>query len=81
VNVLPIIEEALVLLNKLVPDQATRISNKIKALREKWDEEYAKMDKRDDNMLALIDMELRDIRESQSHCSNPLRLVLGVFIN
>lgn len=50
-------------MNKLVPDQATRISNKIKALREKWDEEYAKMDKRDDNMLALIDMELRDIRE------------------
>lgn len=60
---MPIIEEALVLLNKLVPDQATRIQNKIKALREKWDEEYAKMDKRDDAMLDSIDRELRDIRE------------------
>lgn len=60
---LPVIEEALVLLNKFVPDEATKISGKIKDFREKWDAEYAKGPLRDDNMLDCIDAELRDIRE------------------
>lgn len=57
------IEQSLVLLNKLVPDEATRIANKIKSFREKWDVEYAKGEIRDDNLLDLIELELRDIRE------------------
>lgn len=61
--ILGIIEESLELLNKLVPDQATKIANKIKEHREKWDVEYAKGAIRDDNMLDLIDIELRDIWE------------------
>jgi hypothetical protein len=59
--VLGVIEEGLELLNKLVPDQATKIANKIKSLRERWDHEISKGDKRDDAMLDCIELELRDI--------------------
>lgn len=59
--VLGIIEQSLVLLNKLVPDEASEIANKIKNHRERWDVEYAKGPIRDDNMLDLIDIEVRDI--------------------
>lgn len=62
-GILETIEESLVLLNKLVPDQATRIANEIKIFRERWDTEYAKNEKRDDAMLDCIELELRDIRE------------------
>lgn len=61
--VLGVIEEGLVLLNKLVPDHAVKIANKIKEFREKWDQEYAKKDARDDALLDCIELELRDIRE------------------
>jgi hypothetical protein len=61
--VLGVIEEGLTLLNKLVPDEATKIANKIKSLRERWDNEYSKTDKRDDAMLDCIELELRDICE------------------
>lgn len=61
--ILGTIEQGLILLNKIVPDEATKIANKIKEHREKWDVEYAKGPVRDDNMLDLIDIELRDIRE------------------
>lgn len=63
VAVLEVISEALVLLNKVVPDQATRIANKIKDLRERWDVEHAKGELRDDALLDNIRLELRDIRE------------------
>lgn len=62
-QILGVIEESLELLNKLVPEQSIKIANKIKDHREKWDVEYAKGQIRDDNMLDLIDIELRDIRE------------------
>lgn len=61
--ILQTIEQSLVLLNKLVPDHATRISEKIKSFRERWDAEYAKGENRNDNMLDLLELELRDIRE------------------
>lgn len=56
------IEQGLILLNKLVPEQATVIANKIKDFREKWDEESSKKDKRVDADLDGIERELRDIR-------------------
>jgi hypothetical protein len=61
--ILGVIENGLVLLNKLVPDQATKIASKIKSLRERWDNEISKGDKRDDALLDSIEYELRDIRE------------------
>lgn len=61
-GIIETIEQGLVLLNKLVPDQATRIANKIKEFREKWDEESSKKDKRVDADLDGIERELRDIR-------------------
>lgn len=62
-SVLGTIEQALILLNKLVPDQATKIANKIKSFREKWDDEISKGSRRDDALLDSIELELRDIRE------------------
>lgn len=64
--ILGIIEEGLVLLNKLVPDQATHIANEIKSFKEKWDEEFSKKEKRDDNALDSIERELLDIRKLYS---------------
>lgn len=62
--ILDVISEALVLVNKLVPDQATEIANKILSLRQRWDVENAKdPNDRDDNMLDNIDDEVRDIRQ------------------
>lgn len=61
--VLGVVESGLELLNKLVPDQATKIANQIKSLRERWDHEISKTDKRDDAMLDCIELELRDICE------------------
>lgn len=64
--VLGVIEQSLELINKLVPDQATRIADKIKSLRERWDEEYSKGSKRDDAALDCLELELRDICELYS---------------
>ncbi len=61
--ILSVIEQALTLINKIVPDDAEKISNKIKDLRSKWDEEYSKLDSRDDALLDCIELELRDISE------------------
>lgn len=60
---LPLIKEVLTLLNKIVPDEATRIAQRVKALEEHWDAEYSKQEKRDDNALDLIEHELCDIRK------------------
>lgn len=63
-GILDVISEALVLVNKIVPDQATAIANKILSLRQRWDEENAKPENiRDDNLLDNIDDEVRDIRQ------------------
>lgn len=61
--ILGIIEESLVLVNKIVPDQAVRIQQKINNLRQNIREEYAKNENRDDLALDLYKLELRDIRE------------------
>jgi len=60
---LPLIKEVLTLLNKLVPDEASRIANRVKALEERWDAEYSKQENRNDNALDLIERELCDIRK------------------
>lgn len=60
---LPLIKEVLVLLNKIVPDEATRIANRVKALEDQWDAEHSKQENRDDNALDLIELELRNIRK------------------
>lgn len=62
-SIVGVIEQSLILLNKLVPDQATKIANKIKDFREKWDHEISKGPNRDDALLDSIELELRDIRE------------------
>lgn len=62
-TILGIIEQGLVLLNKLVPEEASRIAAKIKDLRERWDDEISKGDKRNDALLDNLERELRDIRE------------------
>lgn len=61
-EIIGVIEEGLTLLNKLVPDHATRIADKIKGFKERWDVEYAKGPIRDDNLLDHIELELFDIR-------------------
>lgn len=61
-DVLAVIEESLVLLNKLVPDQATRLAKEINNLRESWREEYSKGSHRDDAFLDLLELRMLDIR-------------------
>jgi len=59
--ILGIIEESLVLVNKLVPSEASRIKNKVLSLRKDWDEEISKGDQRSDANLDRIERELRDL--------------------
>lgn len=59
--ILSIINEGLPIINKLLPDQATVIKNKVLNFREKWDEEYAKGASRDDALLDMYTRELFDI--------------------
>ncbi len=61
--ILGILEQSLVLANKLTPDQATRIKSKIIQLRGDFDEEMAKGSMRDDANLDRIERELRDTGE------------------
>lgn len=61
--VLSIINEGLPVLDKLVPDQATIIRDRVLLLREKWDAEIAKGNKMDDALVAMYSRELRDIGE------------------
>lgn len=60
-TILSIINEALPLIDKLVPDEATRIRNQVMSLKVKWDAEFAKGSSRDDNNLDIIERELCDI--------------------
>lgn len=59
--ILGIIEESLVLINKLVPEEASRIRKKVLNLRGEWDEEISKGTGRDDANLDRIERELRDL--------------------
>lgn len=59
--ILGIIEESLVLVNKLVPSESSRIRNKVLDLRKDWDEEISKGEKRSDANLDRIERELRDL--------------------
>lgn len=61
--ILGIIEQSLVLVNKLVPEEASRIKNRVLNLRREWDEEIAKGHLRDDAKLVMLERELRDIGE------------------
>jgi hypothetical protein len=62
-TIIGIVEQGLILLNKLVPDEATKIANKVLEYRRAWDEEMAKGSLRDDARLDMLDRELRDIGE------------------
>lgn len=62
-TILNIISGALPLIDKLVPDEATKIKNKVIELRKRWDDEYAKGEKRDDNALDHIESELCELGE------------------
>lgn len=62
-TILSIIKEALPLIDKLVPDQATKIRNEVIDLRRRWDDENAKGANRDDNALDHIERELLDISQ------------------
>ena len=55
--ILGILEQSLVLTNKLTPDQATRMKNKILGFRREFDEEMAKGSLRDDANLDRIERE------------------------
>lgn len=59
--ILGIIEESLVLVNKLVPEESQRIRNKVINLRKDWDEEISKGNNRSDANLDRIERELRDL--------------------
>jgi len=61
--ILSIINEGLPILDKLVPDQATIIRNKVIKFRGDWDAEISKGDKRDDALLDHIELQLHDIGE------------------
>lgn len=61
--ILKIVVEGLPILDKLVPDQATKIRNQVLDLRSKWDVEIAKGAARDDALLDMYTYELLDIGE------------------
>lgn len=61
--VLSIINEGLPILDKMVPDQATIIRNKVLSLKGKWDAEVAKGENMDDALVAMYTRELHDIGE------------------
>ena len=62
-TILTIISEALPLIDKVVPDQASKIRNKVIDLRKRWDDEISKGTKRDDNRLDHIERELFDLSQ------------------
>lgn len=60
-TILTIISEALPLIDKVVPDEATKIRNKVLDLRRRWDDEISKGSERNDNALDHIQSELLDL--------------------
>lgn len=61
--VLSIINETLPILDKLVPDQATKIRKEILQLRSDWDAEISKGSNRDDAYLDSLELRLRDVSQ------------------
>lgn len=61
--ILSIINEALPLLDKLVPDQSTKIKNELLSLREEWDNEISKGVERDDCALDNFELRISDLCE------------------
>lgn len=62
-TILLIIANGLPILDKLLPDQATKIRNEYLKLRRAWDAEISKGDLRDDNYLDHLTRELCDLGE------------------
>jgi hypothetical protein len=61
--VLKIVEEGLILINKLVPDQAVRIQKEINEIRELWLYEYSKGHLRNDSMLDHLELRLSGLQQ------------------
>ena len=61
--ILGVVEEGLVLLNKLVPDQAFKIQKEINEIRELWIHEYSKGHMRNDSMLDHLELRLSGLRQ------------------
>lgn len=59
--ILKVIEESLVLVNKLVPEESSRIRRRVLNLRKDWDEEISKGVNRNDAKLDALERELLDI--------------------
>jgi hypothetical protein len=59
--ILSIIKEGLPILDKLIPDEATKIRNLILDYERKWDAEISKGEHRDDALLDMYTRELLDI--------------------
>lgn len=60
--IVSIIEQSLVLLNKLVPDQAMKIQREINEIRELWIYEYSKASDRNDSKLDHLELRLAGLR-------------------
>lgn len=60
--IVSIIEQSLVLLNKLVPDQAMKIQREINEIRELWIHEYSKGSDRNDSKLDYLELRLAGLR-------------------
>lgn len=60
--IVSIIEQSLVLLNKLVPDQAMKIQREINEIRELWINEYSKNSDRNDSKLDHLELRLAGLR-------------------
>lgn len=61
--ILGVVEEGLVLINKLVPDQAMRLQTEINEIRELWLHEYSKGNLRNDSMLDHLELRLAGLRQ------------------
>lgn len=58
-----LLAEGLVLLNKLIPDEATKIRKQLLENRRAWDEEFSKGKNRDDARLDMLTRELLELGE------------------
>ena len=59
--ILSIIKEGLPIVDKLVPDEASKIRARVSAYLKEWDEEMAKGPLMDDSKLGALNRELLDI--------------------
>jgi hypothetical protein len=59
--ILTIISESLPIIDKALPDQATKIRNEILELRKQWDAEISKGSSRNDAFLDSLELRIGDI--------------------